>query len=77
MDLAGYRAKDPGLEESLVMVETAEAAGRSGERRRQDHGAEGAARDAALMQEILRRRNSTAKAGVEAELDETTMQPEA
>ena len=49
--------------------------GSSGGKPGQDPGAEDEAREAALMQEILRRQEQHREGGVEPELDETNQDP--
>jgi len=63
------------LEENLAMGEPGQPPGSSGEKPRQDPGVEDEAREAALMQEILRRQEQHREGGVEPELDETNEDP--
>ena len=57
------------------MGEPEQPPGSSGGKPRQDPGAEDEAREAALMQEILRRQEQHREGGVEPELDETNEDP--
>jgi hypothetical protein len=75
VDLAGYWAKEPGLEENLAMGDPEQPQGSSGEKPRRDPGAEDEVREAALMKEILRRQEQHREGGVEPELDETDEDP--
>jgi hypothetical protein len=63
------------LEENLAMGEPEQPPGSSGEKLRQEPGVEDEAREAALMQEILRRQEQHREGGVEPELDETNEDP--
>jgi hypothetical protein len=63
------------LEENLAMGEPEQPPGSSGGKPRQDLGVEDEAREAALMQEILRRQEQHREGGVEPELDETNEDP--
>jgi hypothetical protein len=64
------------LEENLAMGESKQPPGSSGEKPGQDPGLEDEAREAALMQEILRRQEQHREGGVEPELDETNEDPQ-
>jgi hypothetical protein len=57
------------------MGEPEQPPGSSGGKPRQDPGVEDEAREAALMQEILRRQEQHREGGVEPELDETNEDP--
>jgi hypothetical protein len=63
------------LEENLAMGEPEQLPGSFGEKPHRDPGAEDEAREAALMQEILRRQEQHREGGVEPELDETNEDP--
>jgi hypothetical protein len=64
------------LEENLAMGEPEQPPVSSSGKPRQDPGVEDEAREAALMQEILRRQEQHREGGVEPELDETNEDPQ-